>query len=171
MELLRDRKVKVLLAGFVLSLVALVVLAAFGLLAVASALAGAASGASLLFVAVEAAAPFVAASLLVGVLSVLLFVATTVAAVRRVSMPRSERLARAARLVERVSGDAREFGLAERFEPSTEERVADLKRAYVEGEITEWEYERRLEDLLDDERESDGTVRRERGRLLREYER
>ncbi|USZ69026.1 SHOCT domain-containing protein [Halorussus salilacus] len=184
---LRDRTVTLLLAGFLTSLVVIVGLTAFGLLAVAAALASAASGASPLFVAVEAAAPFVAGLMLVGVLSVALFVATTVAAVRRASMPRSQRLARVARLVERVSEDAREFGLAERFEPTHKERLADLKRAYVEGEMTEWEYERRLETLLVEEGDPDergvgderrrrsspkrGRESRKRGRESRNFDR
>jgi membrane protein implicated in regulation of membrane protease activity len=145
-----DAKMKALIAGFVLSLLALVITTTLGLLMGLSALFGPAS----LFAAV---APYVVASMLSGLLSFALLVALSVAAVRRASVPRDERLATLARRVERVSDEAREYGLAERFEPTTEERIEDLKDEYVAGEITELEYERRLRDLLSeaDERDAD----------------
>lgn len=146
----RDGRVKTLLGGFLLSLVLLVGIAAFGLFAALSALASAATGAPLVFVALDALAPYLAASMLVGVLSFVLLLGTMVAAIRRLSMPRNERLARVARGVEFVSPRARSAGLAERFEPTTEERIADLKQEYVAGEIGEREFERRMRDLLDD---------------------
>lgn len=150
MGLVDDTRVKTLLVAFFLSLVVLTLTASFGLLAVLSALADPTGGA-LLFVLLEAAAPYVVASMLVGLVSFLLFVALAVAAVQRASPPRDERLAGLARKVERVSPEARKFGLAERFEPTAEERIEDLKQEYVAGEITELEYERRLQDLLDEE--------------------
>lgn len=159
MGLLDDTRVKALLAAFLLSLFALVVTASLGLLAVLSALADPTGGA-LVFVLLDAAAPYLVASMLVGLLSFLLFVALAVAAVRRASMPRDERLADLARKAERVSPQARKVGLAERFEPTAEERIDDLKREYVAGEITELEYERRLQELMD-ERDV-GDERRER---------
>ena len=178
----RDGKVKALLGGFLLSLVVLVGIAAFGLFAALSALASAATGAPLVFVALDALAPYLAASMLVGVLSFLLLLGTMVAAIRRLSMPRSERLARVARGVEYVSPRARSAGLAERFELTAEERIADLKEEYVAGDIGESEFERRMRDLLDDrdadeERDSvvsrggrAGRVRRERRSAEREYD-
>ena len=156
MNLQRDGRVKTLLGGFLVSLVLLVGIAAFGLFAALSALASAAAGAPLVFVALDAAAPYIAASMLVGVLSFLLLLGTMVAAVRRLSMPRNERLARVARGVEYVSPRARSAGLAERFEPTTEERIAELKEEYVAGEIGEQEFERRTRDLLDDRGAGDG---------------
>ena len=156
MNLQRDGKVKTLLGGFLLSLVLLVGIAAFGLFAALSALASATAGAPLVFVALDAVAPYLAASVLVGVVSFFLLVATMVAAVRRLSAPRSERLARVARGVEYVSPRARSAGLAERFEPTTEERIAELKEEYVAGDIGEREFERRMQTLLDDRDASDG---------------
>jgi signal transduction histidine kinase len=141
MGMLDDGRVKALLAGFVLSLFVLLITTTLGLLAGLSALFGPAS----LFAVI---APYVVASMLSGFVSLALFGALAVAAVRRASLPRDERLASLARRIEWVSDEAREYGLAERFEPTTEERIEDLKEEYVAGEITEWEYERRLRDLL-----------------------
>jgi len=166
-----DRRVAVLLGAFALSLFALAGLAAFGLLAVASALASATGTAPLVFVALDAAAPYLLAAGFVGLLSFLFLIATSVAAIRRASLPRDERLARLARGVERVSDDAREFGLAERFEPTTEDRIEALKRQYVDGELTELAYERRLRELLADEETSDDSIDRELRELEREPER
>lgn len=146
MGLLDDTKVKALLVGFLLSLAVLVATASLGLVAVLSALADPTG--FLPFVLLNAAAPYLVASMLVGLVSFLLFVALSVAAVRRASVPRDERLAELARTVERVSPQARRVDLAERFEPTAEERIEQLKREYVAGEITELEYERRLQDLL-----------------------
>lgn len=148
MGVLNDAKVKALVAGSVLSLFALVITTTLGLLAGLSALFGPAS----LFAAI---APYVVASMLSGLVSLALFVALAVTTVRRASLPRDERLAGLARKVEWMSEEAREYGLAERFEPTTEERIEDLKAEYVAGEITEWEYERRLQDLLAEADESD----------------
>ncbi|PSP55808.1 hypothetical protein BRC82_04300 [Halobacteriales archaeon QS_1_67_19] len=148
MGLVDDTRVRALVIGFFLSLVALTLVASFGLLAVLSALTGP-TGGSLLFVVLEAAAPYLVASMLVGLLSFLLLVGLAVAAVRRASVPSDERLAGGARLIERASPAAREADLAERFEPTVEDRIADLKDAYVAGEVSELEYERRLEGLLE----------------------
>jgi hypothetical protein len=160
MGLVDDTRVKLLLGGFVLSLFALVGIAGFGLLAALSALGTAPAGASLVFVLLEAIVPYLIASALVGMLSFFLLVGVTIAAVQNVSMPRNDRLARVARTVERHSSEARGLGLSERFEPTTEEQIEDLKQEYVEGEITELEYESRLQELLaDDEDVNDERVR------------
>ena len=172
MGLLSDTKVKVLLAAFVLSLFALVGVSALGLLAALTALTSPAyAGTPLVFALLDAAAPYVVALLLIGLFSGLSFVALAVAAVRQASMPRNDRLARLARKIERYYPQAREVGLSERVEPTTEDRIDQLKERYVEGEIGELEYERRLQELMDDERVSDERVRRERQRSGREFER
>ena len=163
MRVFDDGKGKALLAGFVLSLLALVITTTLGVLAALSALFGPAS----LFAAV---APYVVASMLSGLLSFALLVALSVAAVRRASLPRDERLAGLARKVEWVSDEAREYGLAEKFEPTPEERIEDLKDEYVAGEITEWEYERRLRDLLAEADERDADDLRGPDRVERELD-
>lgn len=166
-----DRRVTVLLGAFLLSLFLLVALGAFGLLAVVTALATATGTTPLVFVALDAALPYALGAAFVGMLSFLLLVASAFTAVRQASLPTDERLARIARNVERVSEDAREFGLAERFEPSTEERIEELKAQYVAGKITELEYERRLQELLGEERTSEDRVWPEQREFDREFER
>jgi hypothetical protein len=161
MGLVDDTSVKLLLGGFLVSLFALVGIAGFGLIAALSALGTAPAGASFVFVLLEAVAPYLIASALVGMLSVLLLVGLAVAAVRSASIPRNDRLAGLARTLERYSSDARRLGLSERLEPTTEERIEDLKQQYVEGEITELEYERRLQDLMSEEGVNDERARRE----------
>ncbi|NHN57997.1 MULTISPECIES: SHOCT domain-containing protein [Halorussus] len=171
-----DGRVKLLVGGLVFSLLALVGVAAFGVVAGLSALFAAPASAPLIVVLLNAVAPYAITAALLGALSFVLTLGLAVSAVRRASVPRSERLARLARLVERFSAEARRFGLAERFEPTTEDRIDELKREYVEGEITELEYERRLQDLMaggdaDDRRVRGGPSRTDRGRLDRELER
>ncbi|MFC4551682.1 MULTISPECIES: SHOCT domain-containing protein [Halorussus] len=171
MGLLSDTKVKVLLTAFVLSLFVLVGVSALGLLAALSALTSPAyAGVPLLWAMLSAAAPYIVADLLVGLFSGLTFVALAVAAVRQASMPRNDRLARVARKVERHYPGARKAGLSERVEPTTEDRIDRLKERYVEGEISEAEYERRLQELMADEDVNDERVRREQRQFDRQFE-
>ncbi|MFC7080836.1 SHOCT domain-containing protein [Halorussus caseinilyticus] len=171
MGLLGDGRVRALLAGFVLSLFALLGIAAVGLLAAVSVLAQPTPTTPFVVALVEAVAPYVVAAVVVGGVSFLLLAWLSVAAVRRASMPRDDRLARLARLVERYSSEARQVGLADHFEPTTDDRIEELKRRYVEGELTELEYERRLQELMDEEGVSDERVRHERSRTDFEFER
>ena len=166
-----DGRVKLLFGGLVFSLLALVGVAAFGVVAGLSALFTAPASVPLVVVLLDAVAPYAITAALLGALSFVLTLGLAVAAVRQASMPRSERLAGLARLVERYSGEARRVGLAERFEPTTEERIDELKAEYVEGEITELEYERRLQDLMVEEGVNDERVQQERGRTDVEFER
>jgi len=171
MGLADDPKVKLLGGGFLLSLFALVGLVGFGLVAALSTLAAPPAGASLIFAVLSAVAPYLAASALVGMLSLFLLVGLVVTAVRSASIPRNDRLAGLARTLERYSSEARDLGLSERLEPTIEDRIDLLKREYVEGEITELEYERRLQDLMSKEGVNDERVRRERNRTDYEFER
>ncbi|WP_115864920.1 SHOCT domain-containing protein [Halorussus litoreus] len=178
MGLRDDTRVTLLLAGLVLSLFALVGVVAFGMLAVVSAVLAPPAGTPLLVALLNAVVPYALAGAFFGMLSLLLLIWTTAAAVRRASMPRSERLASLARTAERHSSEARELGLAERFEPTTEERIEALKAEYVDGEITEYEYEQRLQRLLREadvrsgfESVTDDHVQRELDRLRGERDR
>ena len=167
MGLLDDTRVKMLVAGLVVSLVVLIGVVALGLLAVLSALGGPVGNTPLLFVLLDAAAPYVVLGLLDALVAVGLFVALAVVAVRRASVPRDDRLARLAETVERAYPKARAVGLSDRVEPTQEDRIDDLKQRYVEGDIGEAEYERRLQALMDDEAVEDERVRREYERLDR----
>ncbi|WP_227375648.1 SHOCT domain-containing protein [Haladaptatus halobius] len=170
MGLLGDSKVKALLAGLVLSLVVLVGIAALGLLAALSALGNpGAANTPLLLVVLNAAAPYIVALLLDGLVAGLLFVALTIAAARRVSIPRDDRLAGLVRRAERLHPKANSLGLSKRVEPTSEDRMDELKRRYVAGEIGETEFERRMKRLMDGS--DDDRARRERKRAEREFER
>ncbi|MFC4449279.1 SHOCT domain-containing protein [Halorussus aquaticus] len=171
MGLADDPKVKLLGGGFLLSLFALVSIVGFGLVAALSAFAAPPAGTPLVFVLLEAVAPYLVASALVGMLSFFLLVGLTVAAVRSASVPRNDRLARFARLLERYSSEARRLGLSERFEPTAEERIEALKQEYVDGEITELEYERRLQELMNEEGVEDERARHEPTPTEYEFER
>ena len=74
---------------------------------------------------------------------------------RAARLPTNERVARAVRRVEARSETIATLGVADRLEPDPEERRARLRRRYVAGEIDEREFERRLSELLDDDRTDD----------------
>ncbi|WP_458185083.1 SHOCT domain-containing protein [Haladaptatus sp. NG-WS-4] len=170
MGLLGDSKVKTLLAGLVLSLVVLVGISALGLFAALSSLGNPEYANTPLLVAlIDAAAPYILAFLLDGLLAGLLFVALMVTAARRVSMPRDDRLARLLRRFERLFPRASSLGLSKRVEPTREDRMDELKRQYVEDEIGEMEFERRMKRLVDGG--DGGRARRERRRAEREFDR
>ncbi|UPV99427.1 SHOCT domain-containing protein [Halorussus gelatinilyticus] len=171
MGLVDDSRVTVLLGGFLLSLLALVGVTALGAFAVLSAFLDPAAGTPLLVALLQTAAPFVAVAAMLGVVSLVLLVGLAVAVVRSASVPRDARLARLARTVERYYPGARSLGLSEKFEPTTEDRIDQLKQRYVEGEITELEYEQRLQELMSDDDVSDDRVRRERERTDRQRDR
>jgi len=170
MGLLDDRRVKLLVAGFLLSLFALVGVAAFGLLAVVSALLAPPAGTPVLLAMLEAVVQYLLAGVFVGGVSVVLLVWLLVAAVRRASLPRNDRLAGAARRVERHVPQIGDGDLSERVEPTTEERIDDLKQRYVDGEITEAEYERELQALMRDADDEGVRRERDRGASRSEYE-
>ncbi|WP_226021711.1 SHOCT domain-containing protein [Halomicrobium salinisoli] len=144
-----------LFAGFVLTTMAAV--GAFAL-AAATALAGVVAG-GLLAVADAVATYLLFGVLLLG-LDVVLAVALVVTLASRVSLPESDRLAGAVGAVERAAG--RDARFARRLEPSVETRRERLRERYVDGEITELEFERRLDDLLEAERR--GNPKAVRGR-------
>ncbi len=93
--------------------------------------------------------PYAVATVLLGLADVVLLVWTVVAALRRLSVPRDDRLVAAAERVERLPG-LRSLDLAERFEPTDEQRRAELRRQYIGGELTEAEFERRVREYVDD---------------------
>jgi hypothetical protein len=175
MSALSNTRVKTLFAGFVFSLVLLVGIAVFGTVATLAALGSPAyANTPLLFAFFNAAFPYIVAFLLDGLLATLLFVWMVSSAARRVSMPRSDRLAVLARIAERFSPQAREFGLSERVEPTKADRMEELKSKYVADEIGEHEFERRMMRLMDENDESSRVrTQTQRGydRTEREFER
>lgn len=170
MGLLGDSKVKAMLVGLLLTIFALVGVSLLGMLAALSALGSATGGTPLAFVLLSAAAPYIVIDVLLGLVVAGLLVGLSIAIAQQASMPRNDRLARMARKVENYYPEAKSVGLSERVEPTTEDRIDQLKQRYVEGEIGEAEYERRLQELMDDEGVSDERVRREQRQFDKQFE-
>jgi hypothetical protein len=155
MGLLDDRLLAGSLAGLVLSVTLLVgVFGYVAVLAVAAVVPGGSGVDALLgvlFPAVLATAALVGT----GLLSV---VGLVVGVGRRLSVPKSERAAEAVGRVEAYSDRLASVGLSAHLappEPTVEERLAALKERYVEGELTEREFERRLREVVADDEERD----------------
>lgn len=142
-----ERNLPWLLLALLLATSAITVVAlGVGLLVVFGALL---SGASLASALGGTAAVLSAVAMLVTADALLGF-ALVLTVVRRASLPQSDRLAAIFALVERLIPPARGLGLSERFEPSAEDRRREVKRRYVEGELTEPEFEREMRALLDE---------------------
>jgi len=67
------------------------------------------------------------------------------------SLPRNQRVANVLHGLEAAVPPLRRLGLAERFEPTLEDRRARLTQRYVDGELSEHQFEAALADLLDEE--------------------
>jgi len=102
--------------------------------------------------ALSALLPWAVGTVVLLLVDVLLVVWTVAAALRRFSLPTDDCLAALARRAEAGVPGLRSLGLAERFEPTPEERRRRLKQAYVDGEITEAEFERAVRDHVDPDR-------------------
>lgn len=110
-------------------------------------LAGAAGGASIGALLADAAIVLgITATMIVAELVLVAgFVASVV---RRLSFPTNDRLARLFAGLEALVPAFRDLALSQRFQPTLEEREQEIKRRYVEGELSEWEFEREIADLL-----------------------
>jgi len=67
------------------------------------------------------------------------------------SMPRNQRVANVFHGLEAAVPPLRRLGLADRLEPTLEERRATLTQRYVDGELSEHQFETALSDLLNEE--------------------
>ncbi|WP_049923213.1 SHOCT domain-containing protein [Halopiger djelfimassiliensis] len=93
--------------------------------------------------------------------------------VRNASLPRNDRIATIAERLEREYPPLRSVGLSELFtppEPSAEEQaeraLAELKQQYVDGEITEREFERKVDRLVANDSIDEARAAHERNRML-----
>lgn len=116
--------------------------------------------------------PVVAALFVVAMISGLGFIWTLV---RRASLPRSERLQSLAQRAEREYPPLERIGMSESFappKPSPEEQaeraLGDLKQRYVNDEISEREFERRVDRLVVNESLDEARAARERQNVLDE---
>ncbi|WP_254543533.1 SHOCT domain-containing protein [Halomarina pelagica] len=103
---------------------------------------------------VGAVLPWAVAALLLGALALGLIAALAWTFVRRLSLPKSQRAADLAARIERHNEWARSVGLSAVVappRPTTDDRIDDLKRRYVDGDLSEAEFERRVGSLVDGE--------------------
>jgi uncharacterized membrane protein len=147
----------ILLALVAVTTVLAVSTVGIGLLAV---LAGLAGGAGLGAVLGDAALTLLIAAALVAA-DIAFAIAFLVTVTRRVSvpslpsLPENERLSNAFARAEGVVPPLARLGLSDRFALSAETRRERLKQRYVDDELTQFEYERRLDELLADEEGGD----------------
>ncbi|RKD98306.1 SHOCT domain-containing protein [Halopiger aswanensis] len=105
----------------------------------------------ILLAMVGEAAEWIALGLGLGLLAALFLAATVVSVLRSASLPRSDRLVALVERLEREYPVLRQFDVAETVEPTPEDRRQRLKEQYVDGEISEAEFERRMETAMDDD--------------------
>jgi uncharacterized membrane protein len=148
------------LLAVVLGYVGLVVYSALG------------TGASMVGVLSGLAFPYLPIVAVLLVISVISAIGFGWGILRRLSIPRSERLETAAERAEQRYPMLDGLGLSERVsppEPSTEDALEDLKRRYVAGELDEASFERKLDRLVANDSVDDVRAEREREAMLDEH--
>ena len=147
MSWLADNRHWLLFAATVLSGLGTVGIAAVGVLATASVLL---TGGSL----VLTAGGFLLATLLCGGLTLVFTAALASTLASRASLPslpRSQRAANVLAGLEAAVPPLRRLGLADRVEPTAEDRRDALAERYVAGDISEHQFEAALHELLDED--------------------
>lgn len=97
-----------------------------------------------------AAAEWVMIVLVLGLVALLFLAATGISVLHAASIPRDDRLVSIVELLERKYPVLRQFDVTEKVDPTTEDRQQQLREQYVSGEISEPEFEREMEQLMDD---------------------
>ncbi|MFU1782220.1 hypothetical protein ACM16X_12620 [Haloarcula japonica] len=144
MNWVRDNRLLLLFAAVVLTTLGAVGLGIVGVVATVGALLG--GGA-----VVQTFAGFLLGTLLLVGVDIVFSVVLVRALARRASVPKSQWVAGGLDRLESVVPPLASLGLSDVFappEPTTEERHEALTRRYVEGELSEAEYERELQALL-----------------------
>ena len=108
-----------------------------------------------------AAAEWVVIVIALGFVTAVFLAATGVSILRNGALPRDDRLVSLVERLEREYPVLRQFDASGRVEPTIEDRKRELKRRYVEGKISNAEFERRIERLMADAEESPPSHRRE----------
>lgn len=144
--------------AFVVSGLLLVVVALLGLLDALSVLANPQyyAGELLVLAMVADAAEWVVAAVALSLIAALFLLAAVVSVLRDASIPRSDGLARTVESLESRVPALRRFDVSERVEPTAADRRERLKEQYVEGELSDEEFEAELERLVDDGSGADG---------------
>lgn len=138
--------------GFLVTGILLVGVVLMGLLDALSVLSGgvAYSGEFILLAMLAEAAEWVVGGLVLGLVAVLFLAATLVSVLRNASLPRDDRLVSVVERLERKYPLLRQFDVAEKVEPTAEDRKQRLRERYLAGELSDDEFERQLETLMDD---------------------
>jgi len=166
-SLLADNRHWLLFAATVLSGLSTVGVAGIGVLATVSVLV---TGGSLLLTV----GAFLLGTLLLGGLTLVFAAALLSTLATRASLPSVPRNQRAANVLaglEAAVPPLGRLGLADRLEPTLEDRRAALKQRYVDGELSEHQFETALSDLLESEERREPEVDTEVGGKERELER
>lgn len=170
MALLKNKLLWVSLLGVVLSGGLLVVVVGYLGLVVYT---GVMTGTPIVGELLDVAVPTIVAVALLVVLLVLSGFGVVWTLVRNASLPKSARVASLAGRLEREYAPLRTLGLSDLFappEPSADERaeraLADLKRQYVDGEISEAEFERKVDGLVANDSIDEVRAARERRRVV-----
>jgi hypothetical protein len=97
-----------------------------------------------------AAAEWVVAVIALGIVALLFLAATVVSVLRSASLPRDDRLVSIVERIERRYPVLRRFDAAQRFQPTMEDRQQQLREQYVQGKISEAEFEREMTRVMDE---------------------
>lgn len=145
--------------GFVLAGILLVGAALMGVIDALSVLSDRAaySGDVIVLAMLGEAAEWVAIGIVLGLIALVFLTATLVSILRSTSLHRSDRLVSVVERLEHEYPLLKQFDASEKFEPTTEDRQQQLKDQYVAGEITDEEFEREMERLIDDNSSDPGT--------------
>lgn len=138
--------------GSVLVVVAAVVAGLLGVLDVLSVLSGgaAAGEGAVLLAMLREGLEWLVVVFVLGAVAAVLLAASVVSGLRNTSVHRDDRLVSVVDRLEREFPVLREFDVSSAVEPAIEDRKRELTERYVENEITEAEFERELERLMDD---------------------
>lgn len=154
MNWVKDNRLLLLFAAVVLTTLGAVGLGIVGVVATVGALLG--GGA-----VVQTVAAFLLGTLLLVGVDIVLSVTLFRALARRASVPKSQRVADGLARLESVVPPLASLGLSDVFappEPTVEERHEALTRRYVEGDLSDAEYERKLQTLLGETEDPDSEL-------------
>ena len=118
-----------------------------------------------------AAAEWVVAVLALGIVALMFLAATVVSVLRSASLPRNDRLVSIVERVERRYPLLRHFDVAEKVKPTMEDRQQRIREQYVQGEISEAEFEHEMAQVMDETPEEPSQSETERNVELEDYSR
>ena len=125
----------------------------------------------ILFELLGAAAEWVVAVLTLGIVALMFLAATVVSVLRSASLPRNDRLVSIVERVERRYPLLRHFDVAEKVKPTMEDRQQRLREQYVQGEISETEFEREMAQVMDETPDEPSQSETKRNVELEDYSR